>query len=66
MGWVGQMRAMDAADRGAWWQGMCRTALESYPVWNERVGHKQGFAVPPDLPAWAQLPVRRAAVSPLG
>ncbi|MFD4998707.1 hypothetical protein [Streptomyces buecherae] len=56
-GWARQSHALEVAERGPWWRGMCRSALERYPQWSQRVSHKQGFAVGAELPVWAQLPV---------
>ncbi|WP_446044712.1 hypothetical protein [Streptomyces olivaceus] len=56
-GWARQSHALDALDRGAWWRSMCRSALERYPLWSQRIRHEQGFAVGADLPVWAHLPV---------
>ncbi|RCG13256.1 hypothetical protein DQ392_33660 [Streptomyces reniochalinae] len=60
-GWARQSHALDAAERGRWWQGICRSALERYPQWSQRVRHEQGFAVGPELPVWARMPVPERA-----
>lgn len=60
-GWARQSHALDAVERGAWWRGMCRSALGRYPLWSQRVRHEQGFAVGTDLPVWAHLPVPESA-----
>ncbi|MGW1259365.1 hypothetical protein ACWD5Q_30325 [Streptomyces sp. NPDC002513] len=61
MVWVRQLRAVDAADRAAWWRQQCRQALDSSAVWNDRIQQLPGFTASPDLSAWAELPARRAA-----
>ncbi len=61
MVWVRQLRAVDAADRAAWWRQQCRQALDSSAVWNARIQQLPGFTASPDLSAWAELPARRAA-----
>ncbi|WP_424883567.1 hypothetical protein [Streptomyces sp. SLBN-8D4] len=66
MVWVRQLRAVGTADRAVWWRRQCQQALDSAAVWNARIQQLPGFAVSPDLPAWAELPVRRAAAQHAG
>ncbi len=66
MVWVRRLRAVDAADRAAWWRQQCREALDSVAVWNARIQQLSGFTVSSDLSAWAELPARRTAARHAG
>jgi hypothetical protein len=66
MVWVRQLRAVDAADRAAWWRQQCQRALDSSAVWNARIQQIPGFTASPDLSAWAELPARRVTAQHVG